>query len=174
MCVKRSTSSGIYSSLTRAYTLAWQRYYTSEHIETILRRVASVGPNASNALFLSTWFKGSIDLEKVHPLEGGFLRLEFRRDRRPGRMLEPLWRFYPRYASEVAGKLARWAWLYVRLRRIYLAIKSDPRRFDYTDLAMTPVSGDEVYTHELFRTDAAQTFVGQQRRLEKARHIAPV
>ena len=51
---------------------AWQHYYTYEHIETILRRVASVGANASNAPFLSTWFKGSIDLEKMHPLEGGF------------------------------------------------------------------------------------------------------
>ncbi|MGA2894073.1 MAG: radical SAM protein [Xanthobacteraceae bacterium] len=158
----------------RAYALAWQRYYTFEHIETILRRVASVGANASNALFLSTWFKGSIDLENMHPLEGGFLRLKFRRDRRPGRKLEPRWRFYPRYASEVIGKLVRWAWLYMRLRRVYLAIKRDPRRFDYTDLAMTPVSDDEFQTHELFRTDAAQSFVGQQQRLEKARHSATV
>jgi hypothetical protein len=39
---------------------------------------------------------------------------------------------------------------------------------------MTPVSDDEVHTHELFSTDAAQTFVGQQQRLEKARHNAPV
>ena len=67
-----------------AYTLAWQHYYTFDHIETILRRVASVGANASNALFLCTWFKGSIELEKMHPLEGGFLRLKFRRDRRAG------------------------------------------------------------------------------------------
>jgi hypothetical protein len=158
----------------RAYALAWQHYYTFEHIETILRRVASVGANAGNALFLSTWFKGSIDLEKMHPLEGGFLRLKFRRDRRPGRVLEPVWRFYPRYASEVVGKLVRWAWLYLRLRRVYLAIKHDPQRLDYTDLAMTPVSDDEFRTHELFRTDAAQNFVGQQQRLEKARHSVQV
>jgi hypothetical protein len=162
------------SEWERAYTLAWQHYYTFEHIETILRRVASVGANASNALFLCTWFKGSIEFEKMHPLEGGFLRLKFRRDRRPGRMLEPMWRFYPRYASEVIGKLVRWAWLYLRLRRIYIAIKRDTQRFGYSDLAMTPVSDDEVHTHELFRTDAAQAFVGQQQRLEKARHNAPV
>jgi hypothetical protein len=154
----------------RAYQLAWQRYYTIDHIETILRRVASAGANASNALFLITWFKGSIDLEKIHPLEGGFLRLKFRRDRRPGRRLEPVWRFYPRYASEVTGKLVRWAWLYMRLRRVYLAIKRDPRRLEYTDLAMTPVADDESHTHELFRTDAAQAYVGREQRLEKARH----
>ncbi len=156
----------------RAYKLAWQRYYTIDHIETILRRVTSVGANASNALFLITWFKGSIDLEKIHPLEGGFLRLKFRRDRRSGRPIEPMWRFYPQYAFEVVGKLVRWAWLYMRLRRIYLAIKRNPGRFEYTDLAMTPVADDETQTHELFRTDAAQAYVGNERRLEKARHRA--
>ncbi|MGA9893015.1 MAG: radical SAM protein, partial [Xanthobacteraceae bacterium] len=133
----------------RAYKLAWQRYYAIDHIETILRRVASVGANASNALFLITWFKGSIDLENIHPLEGGFLRLKFRRDRRPGRPIEPISRFYPAYAFEVVSKLVRWAWLYLHLRRIYLAIKRDPRRFEYTDLAMTPVADDEAQTHEL-------------------------
>ena len=158
----------------RAYRLAWQRYYTIDHIKTILQRVASVGANASNALFLITWFKGSIDLEKVHPLEGGFLRLKFRRDRRPGRPIEPMWRFYPQYAFEVVGKLVRWAWLYMRLRRIYLAIKRNPRRFEYTDLAMTPVADDETQTHELFRTDAAQAYIGEEQRLEKARHRALV
>jgi len=29
-----------------------------------------------------TWFKGSIDFENVHPLEGGFLGPKHRRDRR--------------------------------------------------------------------------------------------
>jgi radical SAM superfamily enzyme YgiQ (UPF0313 family) len=155
----------------RAYKLAWQRYYTTDHIETVLRRVASVGANASNALFLMTWFKGSIDLEKIHPLEGGFLRLKFRRDRRPNRPIEPVWRFYPRYWSEAAVKLASWCTLYLRLRRIYLRIKRDPRRFEYTDLAMTPVT-DEENAREIFRTEAAQAYLGQERRLEQARHGA--
>jgi hypothetical protein len=68
----------------------------------------------------------------------------------------------------------QWAWLYVRLRHIYLTIKRDPRRLDYTDLAMTPVADDEIRTHGLFRTEAAQTFVGQEERLKKARHGALV
>jgi Radical SAM superfamily len=153
----------------RAYRLAWQRYYTIDHIETVLRRVASVGANASNALFLMTWFKGSIDLEKIHPLEGGFLRRKFRRDRRPSRPIEPAWRFYPRYWSEAAVKLTRWCALYLRLRRIYLGIKRDPLRSKYTDLAMTPVT-DEEDAREIFQTDAAQAYLGQERRMEKARH----
>jgi hypothetical protein len=39
---------------------------------------------------------------------------------------------------------------------------------------MTPVADDETETHELFRTDAAQAYIGQERRLEKARHRALV
>ena len=64
----------------------------------------------------------------------------------------------------------RWATLYLRLRRIYLRIKHDPRRFEYIDLAMTPVTDDET-SRELFQTDAAQAYLSQQRRLETARAI---
>jgi hypothetical protein len=149
-----------------AYKAAWQRYYTDEHIETILRRVAACGGNASNALFLITWFKGSIDYERIHPLESGFLRLKFRRDRRPELGLEPVWRFYPRYFAEAVVKTTKWLALYFRLRRIYLQIKHDPKRFEYTDLAMS-VWSDQSSEHELFGSEAAQAFVGQQRRLRE-------
>jgi radical SAM superfamily enzyme YgiQ (UPF0313 family) len=151
------------------YLTAWQRYYTIDHIETVLRRVASVEANAGNALFLITWFKGSTDFEKVHPLECGFLRRKVRSDRRPGFPIEPAWRFYPQYLGETVAKLVCWSWLYLRLRRIYLSIKQDPRRLEYTDLAMTPVADDETETHELFRTAAAQTYLTRERRLEKIR-----
>jgi hypothetical protein len=151
----------------RAYKGAWQRYYTIDHVETILRRVASTKANASNALFLITWFMGSINIERIHPLEGGFLRLKFRRDRRPGLAVEPVWSFYPGYLAELAAKLARWTALYVKLRRIYLRIKTDPQRFAYTDIAMTAVSADEAETHELFATDQARAFVEQRARLDK-------
>ena len=63
----------------------------------------------------------------------------------------------------------RWGWLYLRLRRIYLSIKHDPQHFEYTDLAMTAVADDETETRELFRTAAAQTYLTQERRLEKMR-----
>lgn len=153
----------------RAYRLAWRRYYTPDHIETVLRRVASVGANASNALFLITWFKGSIDFENIHPLECGFLRLKFRRDRRPSFPIEPIWTFYPKYVTETAVKLARWGALYMRLRRTYLRIKRDPMRFEYTDLAMSTIQDDEMETHELFGTDAARAYVNQENRLQTIR-----
>ena len=151
----------------RAYKEAWQRYYTIDHVETILRRVASTKANASNALFLISWFMGSINIERIHPLEGGFLRKRYRRDRRPEMGIEPIWLFYPKHWGSVAARLARWAALYIKLRRIYLRIKNDPNRYAYTDLAMTPVADDEAATHELFATDQARAFVEQRTRLDK-------
>jgi hypothetical protein len=84
--------------------------------------------------------------------------------------MEPVWRFYPRYWTEVVVKSARWLWLYAQLRRIYVRIKHDPKRWEYTDLAITPVTDDEVETHEMFRTAAAQQYVNQEKRLENIRH----
>jgi hypothetical protein len=153
----------------RAYRMAWQRYYTLDHCETVMRRVASTKANASQALFLITWFKGSIDFEHIHPLESGFIRLKSRLDRRPGMPLEPAWRFYPKYWAEVATKFMRWTGLYLRLRRIYLGIKYGPTRYSYTDLAMTPVREDETTTHELFQTDGAKAYVGREQHLRDVR-----
>jgi radical SAM superfamily enzyme YgiQ (UPF0313 family) len=159
----------------KVYRLAWQRYYTMEHIDTVLRRVASTGANASNALFLITWFKGAIDLENVHPLESGFFRTKFRTDRRPGLPIEAAWTFYPRYWFETAVKLSRWAMLYVRLRLLYLRIRRAMpakrpevlRKLAYSDLAMTPVRESEHETHELFGTAAARAYVNQERHLRE-------
>ena len=153
----------------RAYRLAWRRYYTIDHITTILRRVAASRGNASNALFLATWFKGSIEFENIHPLECGFLRLKSRRDRRPDRPREPIWQFYPRYFGETAIKLLGWAALYLRLRRIYLGVRRDPRRFASTDVAMSVSDDDDVGRLELFATEAAQAYVGERRRLQDIR-----
>jgi radical SAM superfamily enzyme YgiQ (UPF0313 family) len=149
------------------YKLAWQRYYTTDHVDTVLRRVATTSANASNVLFLMTWFKGSIEIENIHPLEGGFFRLKFRRDRRPSRRLEPAWRFYALYWSELIIKTARWCTLYLRLRRVYLRIKHDPKRYQYSDPAMTPIAAEEL-TREIFQTGAAQAYLRQQQRLRKA------
>ncbi|MFL9825376.1 B12-binding domain-containing radical SAM protein [Rhodoplanes sp. SY1] len=151
-----------------AYRMAWQRYYTIDHITTILKRVAASGGNASNALFLITWFKGSIDFERIHPLESGFLRLKSRTDRRPGFARESALTFYPRYWVQTAVKLVQWGALYMRLRRIYLRIKHDPNKFAYTDTAMSAWDAD-TEGHELFDSDAARAFVDQQRRVQEAK-----
>jgi hypothetical protein len=151
------------------YRSAWRSYFNLSHIETVLRRAAATGSNVANTLFLITWFTACIDIENIHPLEGGYLRMKYRRDRRAGLPLEPAWLFYPRFWWESAAKQVRLLRLYLTLRRIYLRIKYDPRRFEYMDLALTPVADDEVETRELFRSQAAQSYVGQEQHLDKLR-----
>jgi hypothetical protein len=70
--------------------------------------------------------------------------------------------------------------LYLRLRAIYLRIsRAMPpkqagvlRKLAYTDLAMTPVSEHEAETHELFNSEAAQAYIGQERHLMDVRRAA--
>ena len=143
----------------RAYKMAWETYYTKEHVESVLRRLVAKKASASNAILLMTWFGGSIHIEDVHPLEAGFFRKKFRRDRRPGFPIVPAWKFYPSYAIETVSKLSRWLSMYLGLRRIYTRIKRDPARYDYQDLAMT-MHDDDLDTLDLFHhTEAAEKFV---------------
>ena len=156
------------SEWERAYRLAWDTYYSDDHIETVLRRAAATWASASNALFLITWFKGCIDIEGIHPLEGGFLRMKYRRDRRENFPTESVWRFYPRFWWESAAKLSTWASLYWRLRKMYLRIKKDPGKLTYSDLALTPVLDDETEeSREMFQSAGAKAFVGERARLAK-------
>ena len=47
-----------------------------------------------------------------------------------------------------------------------------PERKQYTDLAVMPVTDDEVETRELFQSDAAHAYVRQEQRLDKVSHGA--
>jgi radical SAM superfamily enzyme YgiQ (UPF0313 family) len=152
-----------------AYRESWKRYYSYEHCERVMRRAAAL-KNFGNVLFVLTWFKASFELENCHPVESGIIRLKSRRDRRPTMPTEPVWEFYPKYWAELARKSYSWITIYARLRRTYLSIKFDPKRYEYTDLAIQPVMDDETETHEMFNTDAARAYVETERRIDKAIH----
>jgi hypothetical protein len=134
----------------RAYRMAWDTYYTDDHMRTVLRRLTAMRGRPGNAVLLLTWFKGSIGIERVHPLEAGAFRRKHRRDRRPGLPVLPIWKFYPQYAAEMVRKFGQWSRLYLKLRWTYELIKRDPRRYQYMDIALTPVTDDEAETYELF------------------------
>jgi radical SAM superfamily enzyme YgiQ (UPF0313 family) len=156
------------SEWERVYRNAWEMYYTKEHVETILRRLVAMRGRATNAILLMTWFRGSIHIEKVHPLEAGLLRYKFRNDRRPGLPRVPAWRFYPSYIVETIGKMTRWLSTYIEHRRTYVRVKGDARRLEYTDLALTPVTDAEMDTLELFHhTEAAEAFTARERKPER-------
>jgi radical SAM superfamily enzyme YgiQ (UPF0313 family) len=153
----------------RAYHLAWETYYTREHIETVLRRAVATGTSPGKTLFFITWFKGCIGIEGIHPLEGGFLRMRHRRSRRSGLPLENPLLFYPRTIVSTIWKQIRWISLYLSLRLIYLRIKRDPARLQYMDTALQPVREDETETLEMFHSEAAKTYVDKAQRMERLR-----
>ena len=81
----------------RAYRMAWETYYTPEHMETVMRRAAATRISPGKMMFLLLWFHGCVTIEKIHPLEGGYLRRKVRTDRRPGFPVENPLMFYPKY-----------------------------------------------------------------------------
>ena len=118
------------------------------HCATIMRRSAAIRAFGST-LFALTWFKGCLEIENVHPVEGGVLRMKSRRDRRPSLPMEPVWKFYPTVAFEMLVKhvrVAKAAWGIFRTYRKVAKAKAVP----YSDQAMQPVSDDDVATLELF------------------------
>jgi radical SAM superfamily enzyme YgiQ (UPF0313 family) len=137
----------------RTYRMAWDTYYTKEHVEAVIRRIVACRGRATNAILLMTWFGASIHIEGVHPLEAGLFRKKFRTDRRPGFPIEPAWKFYPAYLAESIAKLWRWGSMYFGLRRIYVKAKRDPNKYEYMDTALTPVTDEEVETLELFHNE---------------------
>ncbi|HKT20160.1 MAG TPA: radical SAM protein [Stellaceae bacterium] len=152
------------------YSRAWETFYSPQHIETLMRRAAATRISAGKTLFLLMWFYASAFVEKVHPLQGGYLRLKFRRDRRPGLKRESPLVFYPRYVGDLVAKHAHMmgvVWKFERLRR---RIRKDPHARDYVDQATTPVVEDELDTLALFTAnDAAKAAVTKARRDDKAR-----
>ena len=79
------------------YHRAWELYYSPAHVETLLRRSRAYGTSSLQVAGKLLLFSGAIRFEKQHPLEGGFLRRKYRRDRRPGLPVEPPGTFHVRY-----------------------------------------------------------------------------
>jgi len=57
----------------------------------------------------------------------------------------------------------------LQLYRVHGKLKKDPGRFEYMDLAITPVTDDEIETREMFQTEEARNYVVKIQRVEKMR-----
>jgi radical SAM superfamily enzyme YgiQ (UPF0313 family) len=157
------------------YNNAWRVYYSPEHIVRVMRRARATGISIGNTLFLMLWFIGCIELEKVHPLQGGYFRRKYRRDRRPGLAIENPLVFYPRYVVEQIAKHVRMIAWFVRYERIRRSIKHDPNARNYSDEAIEPVDEQEFDSHEMFKVSTASFAAVEKHRKEeraRARHAA--
>jgi hypothetical protein len=118
------------------YQDAWRRYYTDDHVATILRRGAVDGLNLSKLTYMLTVFAGSMRIEGVHPLQFGFGRRKRRRERRHEMPLENPLVFYPRLVGEFLVVTAQWLRLLGRYRGLMRRVKSDPATVGYDDGAL--------------------------------------
>ena len=150
----------------KLYRDAWAIYYTPEHIETILRRAQACGINIHRLAQIILWFAASLAVEKVHPLQGGFLRLKSRHERRPELPVDPVWKFYPWLATDFLvkhGRIVLSAWA---IFRIYRRVAADAH-IPYTDQAMMPVTDDDTAHLELFtHNQSARQAVDHARKIK--------
>jgi len=133
----------------KLYHDSWAAFYSPEHLETVMRRSVATASNAGNMMFLLLWYYAMVALEKIDPLEGGYLRRKYRKDRRPTLPVESPWVFYPRYVFDLLYKhvkLAALVWRYGGFRR---HLKRDPDARNYLDLALTPADEDRSDEMEL-------------------------
>lgn len=124
--------------LMLAYRDAWKRFYSDEHMLTLLKRQKN--KNIRRRIFLSLiWFCNSVFIEEVHPLLGGFIRLKGWNRRRPGLPRENFFVYHARRFYELALSLVKLAGLTLKLLYLWrLAVQA--AKTGYTDEAITPVN----------------------------------
>jgi hypothetical protein len=101
-----------------------------------------------------TMFKIMFEAENIHPLEGGIVRLKYRRDRRYGMKIEPFGLFHFKLAVETFKKLKIYARLAWQGWRIGQKVLHDPKRHEYMDLALSPVVEEDLDKLALFAETA--------------------
>ena len=98
-----------------------------------------------------------------------YLRRKVRTDRRPGFPIENPILFYPKYWGEILAKHVAIGKLVWRMSRVRRAIKADPNRRNYMDLALTPVPDDELESLEMFQvSDAARASAAKAKKQHAA------
>lgn len=155
-----------------AYRVAWDTFYTEEHCVTLLKRARASGLHVGKIVGTIVWFYGSVLWEGVHPLESGFFRLKYRKDRRPGLPIENPLVFYPRYLANLGLKTWRLARLYYKYHPLRRKLDADSSAQDYTDTALLPANDSDLTHLEMFdATDAARDAAAKAQR--KIRQRAP-
>jgi radical SAM superfamily enzyme YgiQ (UPF0313 family) len=131
------------------YHEAWLLYYTPEHMKTLLRRAAATGVPIGNLAKYLVTFSTTDRLEKVHPLQGGILRLKHPSERRPGLSRENPWFFWPRFGWETFVKHVILTGAIGRVLIWQTVIAYGPGGYNYMDQALTPVTDDGDDTLDL-------------------------
>jgi Radical SAM superfamily len=139
------------------YREAWELYYTTEHMRTLLRRAAATGVPMTSLVKVLATFATAVRLENVHPLQSGVLRAKRQSERRPGLPRENSFLFWSRYVGETIAKHAVFLATALRLTAMALLISRGNTARTYMDQALTPVGDDSDETLDLFTKTAGGT-----------------
>jgi hypothetical protein len=124
-----------------AYRDSWDSYYSFDHLETLMRRAAAFGRNPKRVMEIALEFYGCLKFERVHPLQGGFIRRKIRTQRRPGYAIEHPLLFHPRRAWEIASTYSRLFVYALRVWMLYKRIRKETQNgagLGYVDDAIRP------------------------------------
>jgi hypothetical protein len=146
--------------LQSVYQESWARYYTREHIETLLKRAVVTDVPIMSLAKVLIQFSTMMQLEKVHPLQSGLLRMRHPSERRSGFPRENPVLFRLRHIRDLFARNA----LFVRTAFWVLSVKrrieKDPDRHRYMDQALTAVQDNEDETFDyLTKTDGAKAAI---------------
>jgi len=98
------------------------------------------------------------------------VRLKYRRDRRHGLPIEPIGVFHVKLAADFWRKLKIYGRLAWQGWRIGQMVKNDPKRLEYTDLALEPVVEEDMDKLSLFsETSGGEAAVSKRRGEDLAR-----
>jgi hypothetical protein len=142
----------------QVYADAWTRYYSDDHVETIMRRAVTTGVELKKLMPMLTIFAGATRIEGVHPLQFGFFRRKVRTQRRYGMPIVNPFVFYPWLAFDTARTVMRWLWLIRRYRKLMARVDADPAKANYMDEALTPTAaGQEDHFVQTFANKIPKT-----------------
>jgi radical SAM superfamily enzyme YgiQ (UPF0313 family) len=156
------------------YEEAWRRYYSPEHVETLLRRAAASGTPLLRIIKVLVPFMTMVPFERVHPLQAGLIRLKHPSERRYGMPRESTLTFYPRYLADMLWKnwqlLKTIAWI-ISIKR---KIERDPNHRSYMDEALQPVAEDEEEKLDLLtKTSGARAAIDHLKKVHDLTHAKP-
>ena len=121
-----------------------------------------IGYRANKIKWVMLSFHSTATIERLHPLDGGYLRRKYRHDRRPGLPLENPVAFYARYAWETLRKQTRLIVMFIQYHRLYRRATEEEPASATPDIAMEPVRDEELDTLELFSATTAARLVADR------------
>ena len=168
-CAEHDKMSG--DEWREAYNAVWDSYFSPEHVKTLLYRAKVSGISVKRMANIAFGFYAGHIAEGVHPLEIGLFKRKYRRERRPTLPRESVWAFYPQYLWETIKKITTALRIRRHFMRLAREVEKDPNSANYTDVALSPVTDNELDDLDMYTaTEAAKDAVEKvrQRRAQVA------